>query len=289
MYGADLHDTVQATAEHLRQRIAGRQPVIGLILGSGLGAFADQLGSAVAIDYSDIPGFPVSTVVGHAGRLVIGDIEGVCCVAMQGRSHLYEGNSARVATFPTRVMIALGARAVIITNAAGGMRPEWEPGTLMLISDHINMMGDNPLRGHNDERLGPRFPDMTNAYDPQLRERARAVAGELDIHLEQGVYAGLAGPCYETPAEIRMLRTLGADAVGMSTVHEVIVTRHMGASALGISCITNKAAGTTGQALSHQEVTETAARVRATFQDLLRGIIADIGPGLAQQDSGDST
>lgn len=283
LYGENLRETLQRAVDHVRDRIADRKPTLGLILGSGLGGFAETLADPVAIDYGEIPGFAASTVIGHSGRLVIGRIGEVCCAAMQGRVHLYEGHSARMATFPARTLIALGARALIITNAAGGMRAEWEPGTLMLIRDHINLMPDHPLRGHNDERLGPRFPDMTTAYDPALRTLARSVAGRLEIHVEEGVYAGLGGPTYETPAEIRMLRTLGGDAVGMSTVPEVIVARHMGARVLGISCITNKAAGITGEALSHDEVTETAARVRESFQSLLRETILAIGPEIVPQ------
>jgi len=246
-------------------------------IGTACQQFADQLEDAVAIDYAEIPSFPVSTVVGHAGRLVTGTMAGICCVAMQGRVHLYEGHPADVVTFPARVLIALGARTLIITNAAGGLNPDWEPGTLMLISDHINLMHQNPLTGPNDDRLGPRFPGMTTAYAPELRALARLAAGRLGVTLQEGVYTGLGGPSYETPAEIRMLARLGADAVGMSTVPEVIVARHMGARVLGISCITNKAAGITGQELSHDEVTETAARVREQFQGLLRAIIADMG------------
>ncbi|MCG8420353.1 MAG: purine-nucleoside phosphorylase [Proteobacteria bacterium] len=283
-YPENLYQAVQKAAAFVRDRLDGRQPVLGLILGSGLGDFADRLSDAIAIDYAEIPGFPASTVVGHAGRLVVGTIEGVCCIAMQGRVHMYEGLSARVATLPVRTLISLGAGTLIITNAAGGMHSEWQPGTLMLITDHINLMSDHPLRGPNDERLGPRFPDMTRAYDPVLRDRAGDVAARIGVHLERGIYIGLGGPTYETPAEIRMLRAMGGDAVGMSTVPEVIAARHMNARVLGISCITNQAAGITGEVLCHDEVTETAARIRAVFERLLRAIIAELRAELSPFD-----
>ncbi|MBP6629695.1 MAG: purine-nucleoside phosphorylase [Kofleriaceae bacterium] len=272
----DLYDRVHTAAAHVRT-LAGDRPIeVGLILGSGLGGYADRLDDAVAIDYADLPGFPRSAVHGHQGRLVVGRRGGASCVAMQGRVHLYEGHPARTAAFPARVLVALGARVLIITNAAGGLRPEWSPGTLMLIRDHIDLLRDHPLRGHNDDRLGPRFPDMTAAYAPALRALVRDVAGRLGQPLEEGVYVAMPGPTYETPAEVRMLQVLGADATGMSTVPEVIVARHMGARCIGISCITNKAAGITGQPLSHDEVTETAARVRSQFEGLIDGILAEL-------------
>lgn len=271
-----VYAQLQEATTFLRDRLQARVPRIGLILGSGLGPYADQLEDPVIIEYRDIPHFPVSTVVGHAGRLVVGERMGVTCIAMQGRVHMYEGHPASAVAFPARTLIALGARTLIITNAAGGLRPEWEPGTLMLINDHINLLPDHPLRGPNDERLGPRFPDMTRAYDASLRQLARRAAGRVGVPLEEGVYAGGPGPCYETPAEVRMLRVLGADACGMSTVPEVIVASHMGARVLGISCITNKAAGITGEPLSHDEVTETAARVRERFHLLLDAILENL-------------
>lgn len=274
---SSLFDALEQTAAFVRARIGDRRPTVGLILGSGLGSFAGELEAAVAIDYAEIPNFSASTVVGHAGRLVIGDMSGVTCVAMQGRVHFYEGHDARVVSFPARALVTLGARTLIITNAAGGVNPSFEPGTLMLIRDHLNLLPDHPLRGENDDRLGPRFPDMTEAYAAALRELARGAAARLGVELAEGVYAALSGPTYETPAEVRMLAALGADATGMSTVPEVIVANHMGARVLGISCITNKAAGLSGHALSHEEVTETATRIRATFQGLLREIISDIG------------
>ena len=246
---------------------------VGLILGSGLGAFADSLANATKIDYSEIPHFPRSSVAGHSGKLVIGDRGGARCVAMQGRVHMYEGHSAATVAFPARVLIALGAKILVVTNAAGGLNPAWPPGTLMLIRDHLDMLRDHPLRGPNDDRLGPRFPDMTRAYAAELRELAKTAAKTSGATLQEGVYVAMPGPTYETPAEVKMLQTLGADATGMSTVPEVIVARHMGARVIGISCITNQAAGITGEELSHAEVTETANRVRATFEGLLDAIL----------------
>jgi purine-nucleoside phosphorylase len=274
-----VFDDVQKSAQLVRARLGGRTPSIGLILGSGLGSWATRLEDAVTIDYGDIPGFPRSHVVGHAGRLVIGKAPGggPMCVAMQGRVHLYEGHTAAAVAFPARVLITLGARTLIVTNAAGGLRPEWAPGTLMLIRDHIDMLRDHPLRGPNDDRLGPRFPDMTRAYAPELRAMVREVAAARGVALEEGVYVAMPGPTYETPAEVRMLQIVGADATGMSTVPEVIVASQMGARVIGISCITNKAAGITGEPLSHQEVTETAARVRGQFEGLLDGVVARLG------------
>lgn len=267
-----LYGQVRAAAQAVRTRCP-IAPEVGLILGSGLGAFADGLSRATAIHYGDIPYFPTSHVAGHSGRLVLGERAGARCVAMQGRAHMYEGHSAATVAFPARVLIALGARVLIVTNAAGGLNPTWQPGTLMLIRDHIDLLRDHALRGPNDDRLGPRFPDMTTAYAPELRGLARRAAHTAGIELQEGVYVAMPGPCYETPAEVKMLQVLGADATGMSTVPEVCVARHMGARVIGISCITNQAAGITGQPLSHQEVTETAARVRATFERLLDAIL----------------
>ena len=269
----DLFARIQSATAAIRARVPA-PPQVGLILGSGLGAWADRLERSTEIDYPSIPGFPRSTVQGHDGRLVLGERAGVRCVAMQGRVHMYEGHSAATVAFPARVLIALGAKILIVTNAAGGLDPSWPPGTLMLIRDHIDLLRDHPLRGPNDERLGPRFPDMTTAYAPELRALVKQTAAAANITLQEGVYVAMPGPTYETPAEVQMLRTLGADATGMSTVPEVIVARHMGARALGISCITNQAAGITGHELSHHEVTETAARVRTTFEALLDAILA---------------
>jgi len=271
----DLYQRLEESAGAVRARIGDLAPKVGLILGSGLGSYADELEDAVAIPYSEIPHFPVSTVSGHAGQLVVGRRNGAVCAAMQGRVHFYEGHSAAQVAFPARTLVTLGCRQVIITNAAGGLKHD--PGTLMLITDHLNLFPDHPLRGENDERLGPRFPDMTRAYSPRLRGLAKEAASELGFELGEGVYAGLPGPSYETPAEIRMLGTVGASAAGMSTVPEVIVCRHMGAEVLGISCITNEAAGISGQPLSHDEVTETATRVREQFKKLLDGVLARVG------------
>ncbi|HEX4449702.1 MAG TPA: purine-nucleoside phosphorylase [Kofleriaceae bacterium] len=270
-----LYDQIGEAVAAIKARVAA-PPQVGLILGSGLGAFADTLASATKIDYSEIPHFPRSSVVGHSGKLVIGERGGARCVAMQGRVHMYEGHSAATVAFPARVLIALGAKVLIVTNAAGGLNAAWPPGTLMLIRDHIDMLRDHPLRGPNDERLGPRFPDMTRAYAAELRELARAAAKQSGAALQEGVYVAMPGPTYETPAEVKMLQTLGADATGMSTVPEVIVARHMGARVIGISCITNHAAGITGEELSHAEVTETANRVRSTFEGLLDAILSQL-------------
>jgi purine-nucleoside phosphorylase len=274
----DLYDRVHAAVAEIRTRTQAK-PQVALILGSGLGGYADKLADATAIDYANIPHFPRSHVAGHKGRLVIGTRAGVACVAMQGRVHVYEGHSAAHAAFPARVLVALGAKIVLVTNAAGGLNPAWPPGTLMLIRDHIDLLRDHALRGPNDDRLGPRFPDMTKAYAPELRALVREAAAGAGIHLEEGVYVAMPGPTYETPAEVRMVRGLGADAAGMSTVPEVCVARHMGARVIGISCITNQAAGITGQELSHEEVTETATRVRTTFEALLDAILARLVAG----------
>lgn len=251
-------------------------PRVGLILGSGLGAWADSLSDPTTIPYDEIPHFPRSTVEGHAGRLVFGERSGVPCVAMQGRAHLYEGHTAAAVAFPARVLVALGADILIVTNAAGGLNPAWLPGTLMAIRDHIDLLRDHALRGPNDDRLGPRFPDMSRAYPAELRELTKLAAHKENISIVEGVYAAMPGPTYETPAEVQMLQRLGADAVGMSTVPEVVAACHMGARVIGISCITNQAAGITGQPLSHDEVTQTATRVRATFQRLLDAIIGEL-------------
>ncbi len=271
-----LYDQLQEAAAYVRKKSGDRQPSVGLILGSGLGSFAESFENPSFIEYDDIPHFPVSTVVGHAGRLVVGERCGLVCVAMQGRVHYYEGHSASTLVFPVRTLITLGARTLIITNAAGGLRDEFHPGTLMLIRDHLNLLPESPLRGENDDRLGPRFPDMTRAYAPELRALARKVAETTGIELAEGVYAAGPGPAYETPAEVQMLARLGADATGMSTVPEVIAANHMGARVLGISCITNKAAGLTGEALSHEEVTDTAQQIRGVFEGFLEDLLAAI-------------
>jgi len=254
-----------------------RRPHVALILGSGLGSWADTVEDATRIPYAEIPGMPQSRVAGHAGNLVLGEAEGVSVVAMQGRVHLYEGHSPQDAVFGARLMIALGAEQVMITNAAGGIAARFAVGDLMLIEDHLNLTGMSPLIGTNEESLGPRFVDMTTAYDATLRELATEGARALGIELQHGVYAGLLGPSYETPAEIRMLHRMGADAVGMSTVLEVIAARHMGARVLGLSCITNAAAGLGGATLNHEEVQETADRVRDRFVSLLGATLRRMG------------
>lgn len=252
----------------IRQR-TDATPSVAMILGSGLGSFADTLESPVRIPYSDLEGCPVSTVKGHAGQFVVGMKHGVSVIAMQGRVHAYEGLPIERVVHPLRVMWRLGARSLVVTNAAGGLNPDHAPGTLMLITDHINLTGKNPLVGENVEEVGPRFPDMTTAYTPKLRALARKAAEKIELSLEEGVYVGNLGPTYETPAEVRMCRIIGGDAVGMSTVPEVIVASHLGMEVLGISCITNHAAGILDQPLDHSEVTEVATRVRARFIELL--------------------
>ncbi|MGA2845756.1 MAG: purine-nucleoside phosphorylase [Candidatus Acidiferrales bacterium] len=276
---APARDTEYARAERAAKFILSKtklRPKIALVLGSGLGAFADELTDATRIPYEKIPDFPRSTAIGHAGLLVIGKAEGIAVAAMQGRVHLYEGYSAREVGFAMRVFGRMGIRSAILTNAAGGINPEFKQGALVVIRDHINLQGANPLTGSNDERFGPRFPDMTQAYWRSYREIALAEAKRLGIEPHEGVYAALPGPSYETPAEIRYLRTIGADLVGMSTVPEVIVARHMGIRVLGISCVTNMAAGILDRPLDHSEVLETGERVKGQFIALLRVVIPRI-------------
>ena len=265
-------DEVQEAAAAVRAR-AGATPDVAIVLGSGLGDFAATLGDAVTIPYTDIPHWPASAVVGHAGTLVVGALGGKRVAALSGRAHYYEGHDMRRVTFAVRALGALGVPTLILTNAAGGINLTFEPGTLMVMDDHINLMGTNPLVGANDDRFGPRFPDMSEVYSRRLRDLADDVARQQRSALEHGIYAALHGPSYETPAEIRYLRTIGADAVGMSTAPEAIVARHMGMEVLGISCITNMAAGVLPQPLVHDEVMETARRVRARFSALLEGIV----------------
>jgi purine-nucleoside phosphorylase len=268
-------EQVEEAAAWIRGRTDAR-PEIGLILGSGLGVLAEAMKGATAIPYREIPHFPVSTVAGHAGELVVGEAAGRPVLLMNGRFHLYEGYPAQAVAFPVRVMKALGVHTLVVTNAAGGINTTFQPGDLMLIEDHLNLTGQNPLVGPNDESIGPRFPDMSEAYSARLRELARAVAEQQGLCLVSGVYAGLLGPSYETPAEIRMLRALGADAVGMSTVTEVIAARHAGLEVAGISCISNMAAGILPQPLSHREVMETAERVKERFLGLITGLLPRI-------------
>ena len=267
------HFTLADDAARLILQRAPLRPKIGLVLGSGLGGFADSLTDAVRIPYSEIPSFPQSTAIGHAGRMVIGNAGQVPVAAMQGRVHQYEGYSAQQVAFPMRVFGRMGIKAVILTNAAGGINRGYSQGALVLIRDHINLQGTNPLVGANDERFGVRFPDMTFTYSREYREIACQEAGKLGITLHEGIYAALLGPSYETPAEIEHLRRIGADLVGMSTVAEVIAARHMGLHVLAISCVTNMAAGILDQPLSHAEVIETGERVRGTFERLLKAVL----------------
>ena len=271
---ADLAATFLLSQTSLR-------PQIGLVLGSGLGAFADQLTESVRVPYAQIPSFPRSTAVGHAGQMVIGKAEDTAVVVMQGRVHLYEGYSAAEAAFPTRVLSRMGVRALILTNAAGGINLAYQQGALVVISDHLNLQGQNPLVGPNDERFGPRFPDMTQAYYKPYRAVALDAARRHGKAIHEGVYAGLLGPSYETPAEIRYLRTIGADLVGMSTIPEVIAARHMGIKVLAISCVTNMAAGILDQTLDHREVLETTARVQADFVALVAAVLPKIAEDIA--------
>lgn len=249
------------------------QPEAGVILGSGLGNVVDAIDIEAAIPYAEVPGAKASTVLGHQGRLILGRAKGTPVAVMQGRVHFYEGYEMDEVMFLTRVLGRLGIRKIVVTNAAGGINTSFQPGDLMLISDHINLMGVNPLRGRNLDDLGVRFPDMSDAYAESLRAMAREVAASLGLKVQEGVYLGLSGPTYETPAEIRAFRVLGADAVGMSTVPEVIAASHMGIPALGISCITNMAAGILKQKLTHQEVMDTTARVQQQFTSLVLGIL----------------
>ena len=266
------YDAVRAAAEAVRAR-AGEAPSIAIVLGSGLGDFASSLGNPVSMPYQELPNWPVSTVPGHEGRLVVGTSRGTRIAALAGRCHLYEGHDARTVTFAVRALGVLGVRTLILTNAAGGVNTGFAQGALMAIDDHINLTGHNPLVGANDDRFGQRFPDMSEVYSTRLRRLADESSAAIGLRLAHGVYAALLGPSYETPAEIRYLRAIGADAVGMSTVPEAIAARHMGLEVLGLSCITNMAAGVLPQPLDHAEVMETARRVRGQFVALLEGII----------------
>jgi purine-nucleoside phosphorylase len=265
--------SAQEAAGAIRERAGGPAPSVAIILGSGLGALADVIAADAAIPYAEIPHVPRPAVEGHAGRLVVGGLEGRRVAALQGRAHFYEGYPIAQVVFPVRVMHALGARILLVTNAAGGLNPQFRAGDLMLIADHINFMGTNPLIGPNEDTLGPRFPDMSAPYDPALREIARAAATRAGIALRTGVYIGVSGPSYETPAELRMMRRWGADAVGMSTVHEVIAARHCGMRVLGISAITDMATGETAAPITHEEVMATARRIEPIFVRLVRAIV----------------
>lgn len=267
--------------EHIQETVACIQkqlpktPKLGIVLGSGLGEYADSFSNPVIIPYTDIPHFPQSTVVGHKGRLVFHEIEGLPLLAMQGRFHYYEGYSMEQVTYPIRVMGKLGIRRLILTNAAGGANPSFSAGDLMLITDHLNLMGVNPLRGPHNEEFGDRFPDLTYVYHPEDRQVFETIAQRLQIPLQKGVYAGFSGPSYETPAEVRMAQILGADAVGMSTVPEAIVATQMGIRVSGVSCVTNPAAGITGVKLAHEDVMEVANRVKQQFITLINGVIQE--------------
>ena len=273
---SSLFDQVQGCRAAIEAKAPGRTPTVGVILGSGLGDFAETLTERVVIPYGELPHFPHSSVPGHAGRLVLGKLQGASLVVMQGRVHAYEGYSGTQVSFPTRVLCSLGIKSLVVTNAAGGINTHFQVGDLMAITDHINLAGWNALTGPNDDRLGPRFPDMSHAYAPALREKLEAAAKAEKVALRAGVYAMMSGPSYETPAEIRMLRTLGADAVGMSTVPEVVAAAHMGVPVAGVSCITNLAAGIGTTPLSHAEVGEVANRVRDRFAALLTRFLPSI-------------
>jgi purine-nucleoside phosphorylase len=268
-------EQVNEAADFIRTRV-GEAPAIAVVLGSGLGDFAHGLTGAVSMPYTDIPHWPASRVVGHAGELVVGDVGGRRVAALAGRAHFYEGHDMRTITFGVRVLGLLGVRTLLLTNAAGGINLSFQQGALMLMTDHINLMGSNPLVGMNEDRFGPRFPDMTEVYSLRLRQLALAAAKRQGVRLEQGVYVAVHGPSYETPAEIRAFRAMGADAVGMSTAPEAIVARHMGIEVLGISCITNMAAGVLPKPLVHDEVMEVARRVRSQFIALLTATIASM-------------
>lgn len=266
---------IQDAVQIIRDRV-DFDAEVGMILGSGLGDYADRIENAVKIPYSAIPNFPVSTVDGHAGQFVLGSCKGKKVIAMQGRVHYYEGYTQKEITLPIRIMKRIGVRKALLTNAAGGVNRSFAPGTLMMIRDHINFSGSNPLIGRNFEEDGPRFPDVSRVYQKELRQKLKVLAEQEGIHLEEGVYMMFSGPCYETPAEVRMAGIVGADAVGMSTVPEAIVCAHCGIPVLGISCITNYAAGILDQPLSHQEVVETAERVKSTFVKVVDLVLSDV-------------
>ena len=272
MSTTDYYARCEAAAAALKGRCGGT-PDVAIVLGSGLGDFAEGLAEPVVTPYGDIPHWPASAVIGHAGKLVVGTLAGKRVAALSGRAHFYEGHDLRTVTFATRVMWLLGVKTLILTNAAGGINTAFKPGTLMVIDDHINLLGSNPLVGPNDDRFGFRFPDMTEVYSKRLREIADTAAHARGVAVTHGIYVAVHGPSYETPAEIRFLRTIGADAVGMSTVPEALVARQMRMEVLGISCITNPAAGVLPQPLHHDEVMEVARRVRGEFTSLLEGIV----------------
>jgi purine-nucleoside phosphorylase len=263
---------MQAAVAHIRS-VTAREPHIAVVLGSGLGAFADELADPIAIPYPEIPGWPVSTAAGHSGKLVFGKLNDLDVAVMAGRSHLYEGYTPAHVTLGVRVLHQLGVRSIVFTNAAGGINLSYQQGALVVLSDHINLQGSHPLIGPNDDSAGPRFPDMSEAYSADYRALAHQVAQQLNIQLQEGVYAALTGPSYETPAEIRYLRTIGADLVGMSTVPEVIVANYLGMRVLAISCVTNMAAGILPQKINHEEVLETGRQVRDTLIRFLKALL----------------
>ena len=271
----NLHERIEETARSIKAK-TDIKTTIELILGSGIGVLADEIENPVKISYNEIPNFPVSTLEGHAGQLVIGNLQGKTVVAMQGRFHYYEGYSMEAITFPVRVMKALGVETIFVTNAAGGANKDFKPGDLMIITDHINLSGNNPLIGTNDNRIGTIFPDMSSAYTKEYIELARKCADKLNIKVQEGVYAFFSGPTYETPAEVRMATILGADAVGMSTAPEVIVASHSNLKVVGISCITNMAAGILDQPLNHEEVIETTQKVQSEFLSLVKTIVNEL-------------
>ena len=267
-------EKVDEAVAAIRRKIGDVAPDVAVVLGSGLGDFANQLNGATSINYTELPNWPASNVIGHEGRLAIGTLGSKRVAALSGRAHFYEGHDLRTVTFAARVVARLGVKTLILTNAAGGITTALKPGTLMVMDDHINLLGSNPLVGPNEDAFGARFPDMTEVYSKRLRGLADQVASEQGLRIGHGVYVAVHGPSYETPAEIRFLRTIGADAVGMSTVPEAIVARHMGVEVLGISCISNAAAGVLPQPLNHNEVMEVARQVRGVFAALLEGVIA---------------
>ncbi|AWI07060.1 purine-nucleoside phosphorylase [Clostridium drakei] len=270
-----LEENIKEASKYILEKTK-HKPEIALILGSGLGALADEIENAEYYPYSEIPNFPISTVQGHAGRLVVGNLKGKTVIAMQGRFHYYEGYAMQEVTFPIRVMKLLGIEKLIVTNAAGAVNVNYKPGDLMLIKDHINLSGNNPLIGKNLDSFGTRFPDMSEAYNKELREKVKKISEQLNVPLQEGVYACMSGPTYETPAEINMIRVLGGDAVGMSTVPEVIIANHSGIKVIGVSCITNMAAGILKQPLNHKEVMETSEITREKFVKLMKGIVESI-------------
>ncbi|MDU4892479.1 MAG: purine-nucleoside phosphorylase [Clostridium sp.] len=267
---------IKESVEFIKEKLNGFEPEIGAILGSGLGDMADRIENKIIVKYSDIPNMPVSTVQGHAGQFVCGTLEGKNVIMMQGRFHFYEGHNMSLIALPIHIMKYLGVKSLLVTNACGGVNTSFVPGDLMMITDHINFSGANPLIGHNEEEIGPRFPDMSTAYDREYLKLAKKVGEELNIDLKEGVYMMFSGPTYETPAEIRMARIIGADAVGMSTVPEVIAANHCGMRIIGISCITNMAAGILDQPLNHEEVIETSTMAKAKFVSLVKGIIRNL-------------